>query len=110
MQLQLLNFRQYRGSLILQRSPLRGEIFRRILARAVFEIQVAKVLVQHVFLFAQKIEPRFCSLPRSMPLRIEDKGKRRQQEKATDNGAHIWVSRRMRSRVAAKPGESGIAG
>src|SRR6202522_1997906 len=53
MQLQLLNLRQHRGRLVLQGSALRRIIFSRILARTVFEIQVAEILVQHVFLFAQ---------------------------------------------------------
>ena len=110
MQLQLIDFRQHRGGLVLQSSTLSRVIFRRILARTVFEIQIAKILVQHIFLFAQEVEACFRNLPRGMPLGIKDERKDGEQKKATGNGAHIWVSRRMRSRVAAKPGVLGSGG
>lgn len=110
MQFQLLNFRQHRGGLVFQGSALRRVVFRRILARTVLEIQVAKILVQDVFLFAQEIQSRLRNLSCRMPLGIEHEGKDREQKNATRDGAHIWVSRRMRSRVAVNAGVSGTAG
>jgi hypothetical protein len=78
MQFQLLNLSQHRCGLILQTRALGRIIFFRILARTVLEIQIPKIVVQHIFLFVQKIKPCLGDLPCRMPLGIEDEGKDRQ--------------------------------
>ena len=110
MQLQLINFSQHHCGFILQSRALCRIIFRGILARAVLEIQIAKIVIQNIFLLVQKIKPRLGDLPRGMPLWIEDEGKDREEKNSAGYGAHICVSRRMRSRVAAKAAVSGTAG
>ena len=88
MELQLINLRQHRGGFVLQSSALGCVVFRRILARAVFEIQVAKILVQHVFLFAQKVEARLSE----SAARYAAGDKRRRQRWRAEGRHRQWCS------------------
>ena len=81
MPLELLDLSEHGGRLIFQSRALRGVVFLGILARVVFEIQVAQILVENIFLFAEKVQACFRPLPLDVAFGIEDVSEDAQQKK-----------------------------
>jgi hypothetical protein len=88
MSLELLDLNQNSGGFVFERRPLGGVVFLRIFARVIFEIQVAEILIENLFLLAEKVQTRFGPLPLDMALGVKDVSEDSDQKKTADDGAH----------------------
>jgi hypothetical protein len=85
---QAIDFGQDCGCLIFECLALHCVVFWNVLSCVVFEVQVANVVIENLFLFPKKLQTRFLTLPLYVTLRIEDVCEKSEQEKTTGNGAH----------------------
>src|ERR1700761_8759490 len=102
-----LHLSQHLGGFGLERCPLCCVVFFRILAGAVFEVQVAEVLIEDRLLLFEKIEAGLHALCCDGALRVEDIDEERDGEDGADGEDHSEsppVSRRMRCSSTSRLG------
>jgi len=98
------------GCLIFEIGLLRSIVFLHVLAGAIFEVEVAKVVVEHFFPLAKVFEACLLVLLLDVALRIEDVEEDSEKKDATGEDDHSSVSLRIRSRIAGKFVARGTAG
>jgi hypothetical protein len=88
MLLELIDFSHDSRGLIFQSRALRSVVFLGVFAGVIFEIQVAEILVENIFLFTEKVQARLRPLPLDVAFGIKDISEDREKKKAAADGAH----------------------